>query len=399
MKQPLSLIIIVCCLFVGQINGQGFYYNFDNCNLMDSNNQSNDLTSVNDTICACGVVDQSLFLDGFTDTFFMPDMNKSFFQQDYTFGFYFSPDITTGNQALFAIQDSCNRDSILTIRYLASVNELELNVAEKLGKAWSTRGELKENACWHRVVLTKEGNIYNFYLDGEFIEQFDFFNAYPFSENARIYIGSSPCVAVNDIQFGGKIDEVFLDDRAWSFGEIKASDFLPDQIISPDTTIFMGDFVDIIAGNVCANSFFWSPLDNITDEDTTMPSVSPEESTTYYFETTQANCATLDSIRINVIDESLINCEELLLPNVFTPNNDNVNDVFKISNAFIIDELLSFEIFDRYGGIVFKGDLKTSAWDGKYKDEDLMLGMYLYRIEYICNGEEIATQGSFSLMR
>ncbi len=395
-----KLILVIGYLFLSsQILAQGFYYNFDNCDLVDSNVQAGDLTSVNDTICDCGVVDQSLVLDGFTDTFFMPKMNKEFFEQDFTFSFYFSPDISSGNQALFAIQDSCNRDSIFSIRYLASVNQLEVNVAENLGKNWSSRGDLKEDACWHRVVLTKEGNIYNFYLDNEFVEQFDFFNPFPFPDISRVYIGSSPCVANNDIQFAGKIDEIFLDDRAWTFNEIKASDFYPDQIISQDTTIFLGNSVEIMTGSNCATSFFWSPLEDIEDEDTTMPTVSPEETTFYFFETTQANCSTIDSIRINVVDESLLDCSDLLLPNVFTPNSDNVNDIFEISNPFIIDELLSFEIFDRYGAIVFKGEFKSSGWDGKYKDEDLMLGMYLYRIEYICQGEEIAKQGSFSLMR
>lgn len=67
----------------------------------------------------------------------------------------------------------------------------------------------------------------------------------------------------------------------------------------------------------------------------------------------------------------------LLLPNVFSPNADGQNDeLFLIYR--LIDELEDFKIYNRWGEVVFdaKGNLKA-RWDGKYKDTDQELGVYV----------------------
>ena len=42
----------------------------------------------------------------------------------------------------------------------------------------------------------------------------------------------------------------------------------------------------------------------------------------------------------------------IILPNVFTPNFDSINDVFKPTLDEITD--LSFSIFNRYGNLIFE---------------------------------------------
>lgn len=396
------LIISVLCS-VSLVNpglfSQGFYYNFSSCNLEDSNDTFADIDAINDTTCVCGVVDDGLFLDGINDSFFLPPVAKELFENDFTLGFYFSPEKDTDNQPIFAVQDSCDRDSLLTFRYLPGINKVELSISEKLGTSWSPRGSLDENACWHRIVLTKEGSVYSYYVDNQFVEQFDNIVTSPLIPEARIYIGSSPCVNIDDELYRGRFDELFMDTRAWSFSEIRDTDFFPDRIITNDTTIFKGNSVDILAGNICSASFFWSPLENIVDADTNMPTVTPEETTTYFLSTSGVSCTTIDSIKVNVIDEDLLNCEDLLLPNVFTPNGDQVNDQFGISNPFLIEDIDRFDIFDRYGSLVFQGVNKNSTWDGTYQGTPLMLGTYMYRVEYTCQDESFVKQGSLSLMR
>jgi len=53
----------------------------------------------------------------------------------------------------------------------------------------------------------------------------------------------------------------------------------------------------------------------------------------------------------------------IIVPNVFTPNFDSINDVFKPQ----LDEIteLSFRIFNRNGNLIFETSLLNGFWDGR----------------------------------
>lgn len=53
----------------------------------------------------------------------------------------------------------------------------------------------------------------------------------------------------------------------------------------------------------------------------------------------------------------------IILPNVFTPNFDSINDVFKP----YLDEIteLDFSIFNRYGNLIFETTRLHGFWDGR----------------------------------
>ncbi|MBO6518362.1 MAG: gliding motility-associated C-terminal domain-containing protein, partial [Bacteroidia bacterium] len=110
-------------------------------------------------------------------------------------------------------------------------------------------------------------------------------------------------------------------------------------------------------------------------------------------------CSIVDSIRINVIDPDDLSCEEVFLPKAFTPNDDGLNDTYGISNPFAIQELISFEIFDRWGGRVFYTENPQDAWDGYFKGVPVNPGIMLYKVNYICEGEEKISTGSVTILR
>jgi gliding motility-associated-like protein len=68
----------------------------------------------------------------------------------------------------------------------------------------------------------------------------------------------------------------------------------------------------------------------------------------------------------------------LQMPNAFSPNNDGINDVFKISDYFDVEQL---EIYNRWGELLFKGDAKNPTWDGKYNGQTVPEGSYLFLIK------------------
>lgn len=53
----------------------------------------------------------------------------------------------------------------------------------------------------------------------------------------------------------------------------------------------------------------------------------------------------------------------IILPNVFTPNFDSINDVFKPR----LDEIteMSFSIYNRYGNLIFETNRLNGFWDGR----------------------------------
>lgn len=53
----------------------------------------------------------------------------------------------------------------------------------------------------------------------------------------------------------------------------------------------------------------------------------------------------------------------IIIPNVFTPNFDSINDVFKPYLDEIID--VNFSIYNRYGNIIFETSHLNGFWDGR----------------------------------
>lgn len=103
-------------------------------------------------------------------------------------------------------------------------------------------------------------------------------------------------------------------------------------------------------------------------------------------------CCDTASMRITVFDE-------VTVPNVFTPDNDGVNDYFKLNtNGFAS---LSIKIFDRWGKEVFESDDVNATWDGNRKGGAVSAeGTYFYVINTVRpDGEVKSYQGTVTLLR
>ena len=77
------------------------------------------------------------------------------------------------------------------------------------------------------------------------------------------------------------------------------------------------------------------------------------------------------------------NCK-LIAPNAFTPNNDGVNDYFRLSVKADCEVLqYDFKIFDRWGRMVFEADEVLTEWDGTYDGQQLKEGVYLWQASIV----------------
>ena len=112
------------------------------------------------------------------------------------------------------------------------------------------------------------------------------------------------------------------------------------------------------------------------------------------------NCKTRDSIFIYVFENDGDTCESatLSVPNVFTPNNDGINDVFKLSVTNI--QVENFEIFDRWGKKLFATSDANVGWNGVYNSKKCTAGVYYFVVNYISclDGSTKTKKGSLSLI-
>jgi gliding motility-associated-like protein len=67
-----------------------------------------------------------------------------------------------------------------------------------------------------------------------------------------------------------------------------------------------------------------------------------------------------------------------ILPNVFTPNSDNLNDSFGLPDIF---EVQQFQIMNRWGNMVFQKTENINRWDGRFQGEYVPAGTYSYIIQ------------------
>ncbi|MBS1635568.1 MAG: gliding motility-associated C-terminal domain-containing protein [Bacteroidetes bacterium] len=95
----------------------------------------------------------------------------------------------------------------------------------------------------------------------------------------------------------------------------------------------------------------------------------------------------------------VINEATILIPNVFTPNSDNVNDFFKITSNGI--KTLHCAIYDRWGLKMYEWDGINGYWDGKTKSgASVPSGTYFYLVDYTDIKDTTKTEkGYLSLLK
>lgn len=79
------------------------------------------------------------------------------------------------------------------------------------------------------------------------------------------------------------------------------------------------------------------------------------------------------------------NCPLYELPNVFTPNNDNANDILQPRiNRFIAS--VEFKLYNEWGNLIFQTEDPQLNWDGKHNgDNEVPAGTYFYTCKVIEN--------------
>jgi gliding motility-associated-like protein len=87
-------------------------------------------------------------------------------------------------------------------------------------------------------------------------------------------------------------------------------------------------------------------------------------------------------------------------PNAFSPNNDGVNDRFRIEVVGDVTYKI-FKVFDRWGKVVFETKDPLQYWYGEQNGKPLPVGTYYWIMELVNNNNQdfYRKAGTVTLLR
>lgn len=162
-----------------------------------------------------------------------------------------------------------------------------------------------------------------------------------------------------------------------------------DSTICKNETIFLSVSPSFI-------SYTWQPRYNISNITPYSVNINPEVNTSYRVEAEVfSGCKLSDTINIKVE-----NCPQYIyFPNIFTPNNDGLNDFFKplVGGSFTKYEL---QVYNRWGQVVFRTNNKNEGWSGIYKNVSQENGIFVWHCKYqFYNKPENLIKGTVTLIK
>ena len=157
-------------------------------------------------------------------------------------------------------------------------------------------------------------------------------------------------------------------------------------------SVLRGDTVAIKADIDQPNSrFLWSPPLFLNSATVLRPLATPTASTTYKLTATAPNgCISSASVRVFVF-------EKIFVPEVFTPNNDGLNDTFEIKNLKNYPNCETF-VYNRWGEVIFQNKGNTVAWDGTFRGERVPAGAYIYFVRTNGAEESVVYRGNILVL-
>lgn len=189
--------------------------------------------------------------------------------------------------------------------------------------------------------------------------------------------------------------------------ESVAIEYPPELIvdIGPDTMVPLGSIHTFpsFTNNLNVNYQWEAPLE-LSCFNCPQPNVLANGNGSVILQVTDASgCMAVDSLLFSISTEDSY---KIYAPNIFSPNEDGINDRFTIfSNGLEVAAIETFQIYDRWGNLIFnRAGLQPNelgqGWDGRHRGQAVEMGVYLYRVDVrFIDGMQKTFTGSVTAIR
>ena len=184
-------------------------------------------------------------------------------------------------------------------------------------------------------------------------------------------------------------------DTAFANVQVQA---LPILEVDSVQTVTMGQTITLEANSNAAD-IWWSPSDELSCDNCWQTDWTVNGAQTFYITAIDAQgCLVVDSILLRLQN----NCipDLVYVPNAFSPDGDGQNDVLYAQTGSI-QTLLGFQIYNRWGELVFETRDFNQGWDGRHKGQVVAPDVFGYVLQFECpqSGQVILKKGNITILR
>lgn len=192
----------------------------------------------------------------------------------------------------------------------------------------------------------------------------------------------------NRISLGPELKYVYPDSGDYNvkLTAFSASGCTADIVIKPlkvyrtnanagnDTIFAIGQPIQLYGSG--GDFYRWTPSTGLSADNIPNPIVTLDHDAQFVLTaSTVFGCATSDTVTFKVYKGP-----ELYVPSAFSPNNDGKNDQFKFI-AVGMKAVDLFQVYNRYGQIVYSSTDIMKGWDGKMNGMNQPSGTYVWLIK------------------
>lgn len=195
---------------------------------------------------------------------------------------------------------------------------------------------------------------------------------------------------------GGTYDLTVEDANGCTVSETYQIDVIGTlPVIASPTSIQVnaGDTVQLFASG--ATNYSWSPATGLSCTDCPNPIASPTETTIYTVTgTDDFGCSGEATVAILI----QVECGDIFIPTIFSPNGDWNNDLQCVMGNCIVE--MKYAIYDRWGEKVFETEDQSECWDGTFRGQKLNSGVFAFKFTAtLVDGSIINQSGNLTLVR
>ncbi len=337
-------------------------------------------------------------IDGLNWTEYGVKNSKSISHDNFEVGTYYYRYITAGDD-ISILNEKCRIISdIVTIQVLPleyySTHTICSNQTYEFGnQIINTAGNYKETftssrGCDSIVYLTlnvKESDI-GYTIYDEICNQGIDISRANFDGDYFITVNENPVINVNTFPYRLPLEEdtnnvIHIENDEGCVHSLSV--FIPDQKLvqaTLDTTLLSTNVYQLtITSDEKIKNIIWSPEDYFDCTSCLTPKIKIPMDTEIK----------ADLIFENGCKESLSTflkfkeVPQFILANIFSPNGDGINDVFYISYPDNNITITDFQIYDRWGSLIFSNSMSqpnipSNGWDGTFKGKAVGTGVYQF---------------------